>query len=69
MLHNVRFISFVRTSYNRYIASVLAASSKRVADANEQVRQAMADQQAVHQALFGVGDSHPSRAPRKPGSN
>lgn len=60
MLHNIRVISAIRTAYNRYIASVLAASSQRVADANQQVRVAMADQAAVHNAVFGVGPNNPT---------
>lgn len=54
MLHNIRVINFVRTAYNNYVNSVLAASSQKVADANQRVRVAMAEQEAVHLALFSV---------------
>lgn len=66
MLKSVRVITAVRSAYNRYINSVLAAANQRVADANAAVAQASKDRQAIYTALFDVKPVGPSVAANDP---
>lgn len=56
-MHSIRVIKLVRSAYNRYIASVLAAASQRVEDARKDLNKAYDEQNAIHAALFHPEDA------------